>query len=162
MCLRLLQALHAARPNHRLMAADFSELPDVQIPGRNAPLVSTTVNGAAAAALVTVHPWRPNRADRTSGWALQVWLRITARTSSSLGLPTSFSRPTLRLCGNCIRSQRQKQTPLLLCLQVSTMFLTSCTASPIGRQRQQCRASTLCWRISQTQRYCLVTCPLGF
>jgi hypothetical protein len=38
--LALLDALHAARPRHTLIAADFDGLPDVRIPGANAPLVS--------------------------------------------------------------------------------------------------------------------------
>mmetsp|Transcript_3237 Transcript_3237/g.8191 ORF Transcript_3237/g.8191 Transcript_3237/m.8191 type:complete len:456 (+) Transcript_3237:178-1545(+) len=44
--LELFETLHRVRPNHRLLAADFSELPDVQIAGRNAPLVSNTQGGS--------------------------------------------------------------------------------------------------------------------
>ena len=40
----LLQTLLTARPHHDLLAADFHELPDVTIAGRNAPLVATTVS----------------------------------------------------------------------------------------------------------------------
>lgn len=39
-CLQLLEVLHAMLPNHTLLAADFDALPDVVVPGRNAPLVS--------------------------------------------------------------------------------------------------------------------------
>lgn len=39
----LLKALLQARPNHHLIMADFAQLPDVQIPGRNAPLVTAMV-----------------------------------------------------------------------------------------------------------------------
>ncbi len=44
--LRLFNTLHHVRPNHRLLAADFDFLPETVIPGKNAPLVATTVNGA--------------------------------------------------------------------------------------------------------------------
>lgn len=40
----LLQTLCSVRPNHTLLLADFHALPDVVIPGRNAPLVATTVS----------------------------------------------------------------------------------------------------------------------
>jgi hypothetical protein len=39
-CLQLLELLHAVLPQHTLIAADFDALPDVVVPGRNAPLVS--------------------------------------------------------------------------------------------------------------------------
>jgi hypothetical protein len=39
----LLEALVQARPDHDLILADFAELPDVQILGRNAPLVTAMV-----------------------------------------------------------------------------------------------------------------------
>ncbi len=42
-CLLLLEALHDARPSHCLLLADFDCLPETQIPGRNAPLVASTV-----------------------------------------------------------------------------------------------------------------------
>jgi hypothetical protein len=38
--LQLLELLHAVLPQHTLIAADFDALPDVVVPGRNAPLVS--------------------------------------------------------------------------------------------------------------------------
>ena len=41
--LQLFRTLRAARPNHVLFAADFDSLPDVRIPGVNAPLVAATV-----------------------------------------------------------------------------------------------------------------------
>ena len=41
--LQLFQTLRAARPNLFLFAADFDSLPDVRIPGINAPLVAATV-----------------------------------------------------------------------------------------------------------------------
>lgn len=43
--LRLFDALHAARPNHLLFAADFDELPEVVVRGEGAPLVATTRGG---------------------------------------------------------------------------------------------------------------------
>eukprot|EP00191_Tetraselmis_sp_GSL018_P003404 CAMPEP_0177611364 /NCGR_PEP_ID=MMETSP0419_2-20121207/20447_1 /TAXON_ID=582737 /ORGANISM="Tetraselmis sp., Strain GSL018" /LENGTH=351 /DNA_ID=CAMNT_0019107079 /DNA_START=334 /DNA_END=1389 /DNA_ORIENTATION=+ len=46
-CLELLEALHDRRPRHCLIAADFDALPDVVIPGKSAPLVSTTRGGRA-------------------------------------------------------------------------------------------------------------------
>ena len=42
-CMALLETLCAARPLHCLLAADFNELPETTIPGKNAPLVATTV-----------------------------------------------------------------------------------------------------------------------
>ena len=39
----LLQSLQAARPNHNLIMADFTSLPDVVIAGRQAPLVTSKV-----------------------------------------------------------------------------------------------------------------------
>lgn len=42
-CLQLLQHICAARPNHMILAADFDELPDVNVAGENAPLVASTV-----------------------------------------------------------------------------------------------------------------------
>lgn len=39
-CLQLLDTLHAALPSHSLITADFDALPDIKVPGRNAPLVS--------------------------------------------------------------------------------------------------------------------------
>ena len=41
--LKLFRTLHAARPNHILLANDFDSLPDVRIPGRHAPLIAETV-----------------------------------------------------------------------------------------------------------------------
>ncbi|KAG2497193.1 hypothetical protein HYH03_004782 [Edaphochlamys debaryana] len=40
-----MELLHALRPNHSLIAADFDKLPDVRLPGRNAPLVAEKVGG---------------------------------------------------------------------------------------------------------------------
>ncbi|CAI5462474.1 unnamed protein product [Closterium sp. Yama58-4] len=54
-CLRLLEAMYTARPNATVIAADFSVLPDVQIPGANAPLV--------AAKPTTPAPFRFNSLD---------------------------------------------------------------------------------------------------
>lgn len=39
----LFKTLQTARPNHHLIMADFSSLPDVQIRGRLAPLVTSKV-----------------------------------------------------------------------------------------------------------------------
>jgi hypothetical protein len=44
--LKLFDTLHRARPNHRLVAADFDALPETVIDGANAPLVATTRGGA--------------------------------------------------------------------------------------------------------------------
>ncbi|GAX75066.1 hypothetical protein CEUSTIGMA_g2510.t1 [Chlamydomonas eustigma] len=44
-CMTLMETLHDVRPNHSIIAADFDYLPDVKIPGKNAPLVSEKVNG---------------------------------------------------------------------------------------------------------------------
>eukprot|EP00241_Pyramimonas_parkeae_P001559 CAMPEP_0114269190 /NCGR_PEP_ID=MMETSP0058-20121206/26452_1 /TAXON_ID=36894 /ORGANISM="Pyramimonas parkeae, CCMP726" /LENGTH=470 /DNA_ID=CAMNT_0001387603 /DNA_START=70 /DNA_END=1483 /DNA_ORIENTATION=+ len=44
-CMALLDVLHAVRPAHRLIAADFNHLPDVSIPGKNAPLVASKRDG---------------------------------------------------------------------------------------------------------------------
>ena len=41
----LLESLHAARPRHRLVAADFDSLPGVRVSGRNAPLVASQEPG---------------------------------------------------------------------------------------------------------------------
>lgn len=45
-CLALLDVLHAVRPNHSLIAADFDVLPGVLVPGRSAPLVAEKVRGS--------------------------------------------------------------------------------------------------------------------
>ena len=42
---RLLDALHDARPNHRLVAADFDALPGVRLEGANAPIVASQAPG---------------------------------------------------------------------------------------------------------------------
>ena len=42
--LQLFDTLHTVRPRHHLLAIDFDFLPEVQIPGWNAPLVSQTKN----------------------------------------------------------------------------------------------------------------------
>jgi len=52
-CLRLLETLHEARPNHRLVAADFDALPDVRMVGRNAPIVATQEEGGKTKDLET-------------------------------------------------------------------------------------------------------------
>lgn len=41
----LMETLHARRPNHRLVAADFDTLPNVRIEGINAPLVASQRKG---------------------------------------------------------------------------------------------------------------------
>ncbi len=46
-CLALLDALAAARPAHRLVAADFDALPGVAIRGASAPLVASQRGGGA-------------------------------------------------------------------------------------------------------------------
>ena len=52
-CLKLLETLHGARPNHRLVAADFDSLPGVTLPGRNAPLVAAQARGGKTRDLPT-------------------------------------------------------------------------------------------------------------
>ena len=52
-CLKLLETLHSARPNHRLVAADFDSLPGVTMPGQNAPLVATQARGGKTRDLPT-------------------------------------------------------------------------------------------------------------
>ena len=42
---KLMETLHAKRPNHRLVAADFDSLPNVCIEGVNAPLVASQREG---------------------------------------------------------------------------------------------------------------------
>jgi hypothetical protein len=42
-CMSIIQTLCTARPNHCILAADFDELPETEILGKNAPLVATTV-----------------------------------------------------------------------------------------------------------------------
>ncbi|GBF96788.1 hypothetical protein Rsub_09644 [Raphidocelis subcapitata] len=57
-CLELLDALHAARPRHTLIAADFDALPDVALPGANAPLVSgRAAPGVARDYKTVLVPW---------------------------------------------------------------------------------------------------------
>ena len=46
-CLRLLDALAAARPGARLIFADFDELPGVTLPGLRAPLVASQRGGGS-------------------------------------------------------------------------------------------------------------------
>lgn len=56
--LALLDALHSVRPSHTLIAADFDALPDVQVPGINAPLVSSRTSQGQAQDHDTVFvPW---------------------------------------------------------------------------------------------------------
>ena len=43
----LLKNISANVPSHTLLLMDFSSLPDVQVPGMNAPLISNTVDGRA-------------------------------------------------------------------------------------------------------------------
>ena len=43
-CLSLLEVLCKARPHHCIVAADFDELPETTIAGKNAPLVASTVS----------------------------------------------------------------------------------------------------------------------
>ena len=52
-CLKLLETLHGARPNHRLVAADFDSLPGVTMAGRNAPLVAAQADGGRTRDLPT-------------------------------------------------------------------------------------------------------------
>ena len=52
-CLKLLETLHGARPNHRLVAADFDSLPGVTMAGRNAPLVAAQADGGETRDLPT-------------------------------------------------------------------------------------------------------------
>jgi len=57
--LQLFEALHAKRPHHNLICADFTWLADVQIDGANAPLVSATVRcslGPIACVVWQTHP----------------------------------------------------------------------------------------------------------
>ena len=51
--MKLLETLHGARPNHRLVAADFDSLPGVTMPGRNAPLVAAQARGGKTRDLPT-------------------------------------------------------------------------------------------------------------
>lgn len=44
--LQLFDTLHSCVPQHQLIAADFDHLPDVVIPGKNAPLVSSRIDGS--------------------------------------------------------------------------------------------------------------------
>ncbi|XAR48834.1 hypothetical protein NMG60_11031795 [Bertholletia excelsa] len=46
-CLKLFEVLHGALPRMSLIASDFSYLPDVNIPGERAPLVSTKRDGSS-------------------------------------------------------------------------------------------------------------------
>ncbi|CAL5218657.1 g361 [Coccomyxa viridis] len=46
-CLSLLEVLCKARPHHCILAADFDELPETTIAGKNAPLVASTEAGVA-------------------------------------------------------------------------------------------------------------------
>ena len=48
---KLLETLHGALPKMSMIAADFSYLPDVKIPGDRAPLVSTKVHTNSAFSL---------------------------------------------------------------------------------------------------------------
>jgi hypothetical protein len=57
-CLALLDVLHAARPQHTLIAADFDALPDVTITGDCAPLVSSRSAPGQAVDHSTLYvPW---------------------------------------------------------------------------------------------------------
>lgn len=57
-CLQLLETLHAAVPRHSLIAADFDALPDIKLPGRNAPLVSGRGEGGSVQDYSsTLVPW---------------------------------------------------------------------------------------------------------
>ncbi|KAJ9555498.1 hypothetical protein OSB04_010112 [Centaurea solstitialis] len=45
---KLLETLHGALPKMSMIAADFSYLPDVKVPGERAPLVSTKIDGSSS------------------------------------------------------------------------------------------------------------------
>ena len=53
--MQLLETLASARPNHRLIAADFDALPDVKLPGVNGPLVASMVCLLLAARACSSH-----------------------------------------------------------------------------------------------------------
>ncbi|GLI61912.1 hypothetical protein VaNZ11_004435 [Volvox africanus] len=56
-CAAFLELLHDLRPNHSLIAADFDKLPDVRLPGRNAPLVAQKVGGRNIDHDTLLIPW---------------------------------------------------------------------------------------------------------
>ena len=62
-CMALLEALCAARPQHCLLAADFDALPETRIPGKNAPLVATTVSRYGPTQLAQVQRRKPVPGD---------------------------------------------------------------------------------------------------
>lgn len=53
----LLEVLHRERPNHSLILADFDFLPEVRIPGKNAPLVAEKVGGRKVDHDTLFVPW---------------------------------------------------------------------------------------------------------
>ena len=65
-CMALLEALCAARPAHCLLAADFDALPDTRIPGKNAPLVATTVSRHNPIQLAELQRRKPIFRDRVA------------------------------------------------------------------------------------------------
>lgn len=72
--LALMELLHAVRPNHSLILADFSTLPDVKVAGKNAPLVAQKVCGWVCGSFQAAAQWAmtgaqlPARASATNGW----------------------------------------------------------------------------------------------
>ena len=77
--LRLLDSLHAALPRHTLLAADFTQLPEVQVEGWGAPLVASTVR-------------RGGVQRRAAAW--DAWLAMGARARMG-GLRPQTPNPPL-------------------------------------------------------------------
>lgn len=53
----LLEVLHSSRPNHSIILSDFDFLPEVRIPGKNAPLVAEKVGGSKVDHDTLYVPW---------------------------------------------------------------------------------------------------------
>lgn len=75
----LLKTLHTVRPNHHLILADFNSLPDVQIKGRQAPLVTSKVASIQSkfdlSGSILSH-WRPQIDFSGANACSSLWVHI--------------------------------------------------------------------------------------
>lgn len=106
----LLRTIHTLRPNATIIAADFSFLPEVQIEGRNAPLVASKVHNSTVA-------------------VLQCKEQLPCRRAAVTVLQHACSTVLLRFCNtlilfNCILCIHWDVTPcdLQLCKKKKTFF----------------------------------------
>ena len=90
---KLMETLHAKRPNHRLVAADFDSLPNVCIEGVNAPW--SRVNARAVKPSITTL----TVADATGGFRRRVFPDVCSTRMGIDGMGRAAKRtPIERVC----------------------------------------------------------------